>query len=351
MRNFGLLTLLVTLPALSTGCQEEEYVSDQPPPAESFQGTSPLAASILEVTSLDGSQDNIITGASCIAAVFPVTITINGQVVAIASEEGFSQVERIMDSRDDDDDIVAFAFPINIMLWNHQQELIQNIGQLETYAEQCTENGLDDDNECIDFIYPLNLSLYDSKTQSSETVAVRNDRDLYLFLDDMTNGVFISFRFPIQLATFDGSEIQVYNNIELQRAIDDADGACNEDDDNDFNDDDVDDSSLKSAMMGADWRITHFFDGADKTSFFDGWRFTFNTAGVIDASSNDSSLEGVWSTYGDSGVLELELEFNADEPFQLLEKGWVVQTYSDTAIELETYGEDITTEKLTFSRN
>lgn len=331
---FKYIFLLLIVASLSS-CQEETVEIQEPLAEEAFTGNAPVAALAQRIALRDGSGDNIINGSSCISFVFPYTVEVFGQQIRIESEKDFVKVERILNQNNSGQDAVQVLFPVTIVLANHTKIVVSSEDELEDYEEECIEGSDDRDIECVDFKYPLEFSLYDAQNQVTDNIVIDNDEELFKFLDKLEDDVYVSLKFPVTLILADGSEINVYNNDELEDIIEDSKDDCDEDDDNDFDDDDLDTSELNTFLINGDWQITYFFDESDNTQIFNGWSFSFSEDGALIATEGSKTFEGDWESYGDSGVLEIDLDFDSVDPVKELNEEWEVKKFSDTRIELE----------------
>ncbi len=329
-----LFFFLMALSAL-TGCQKEAEEIILPSPAEAFTANSVVAGLIERTTLVDGSSDNILDSASCASLVLPVTVFVNGQEITVTEEEDLKYVERVLDEFENDDDKVNIIFPVTIVLADHSQVNIQNEDELEIIMDQCTEGGGDDDIECIDFSYPLTLAIYNTNNQVSDIITIDSDTELYEFMDALKESELISFEFPLVMQLSDGTEITIYNNDELEDAIENASNDCDEDDDTDFDDDDIDDSIFIAALLNTPWQINYFFKETDQTDEFANFSFTFNANGTVQATDGVSVVEGTWDSYGDDGGLELVLDLGEDSPFNEIREDWEVIEFNEMSITLK----------------
>ena len=80
--------------------------------AEGVQSDDPLAMAIAAISSLDGSEDNIIDQSSCTTVKFPVQGIFEDQVITFAS---LSDVEAIGAGALE----VEWLYPIEVVLSNH----------------------------------------------------------------------------------------------------------------------------------------------------------------------------------------------------------------------------------------
>jgi hypothetical protein len=130
----SLLYASLFMVALSfTSCQEEfeEVGGDQ---QETLMAGSNTADLIVKTSTNDGSFDNIVDGASCIAVKFPYTVEVGGIQITIDSREDLHLIEEIFDEFDDDEDILEFLFPITITLGDFTEVVIENKAQLRELA-------------------------------------------------------------------------------------------------------------------------------------------------------------------------------------------------------------------------
>ncbi len=235
----NLYYLPVVMLLIFSSCQEETFEVTQPEEQETLVPESNLVTLMTQTAMQDGSYDNIIDTANCITVNLPVTVTANGVVITIVSEEGYDLIEELFDASSNDEDSLVISFPITITLNDYTEVVINNEEELEQFIEDCAgENEDDDDIECIDFQYPISFSIYSTTFQYIDDMIVDNDEELYEFIDNIEADVVVSLNFPITMILADGSTVVVNDNDELSAVIEDAMDDCDEDDDNDWNDDD-----------------------------------------------------------------------------------------------------------------
>lgn len=333
------------------GCQKEIDQKIEAPLEEVFTQES-LVAELVQRTALrDGSSDNIIDGSSCTSIVLPITVNVNGLDITLDSKEDFITVENILDKFDDDDDIMNILFPVTVILADHSELVLQDESDLEDLIDQCIEGGADDDIECVDFKFPLNISVFDSENQVSNVITITDDKKLHDFIHDLDENDIAGFNFPVTVVLSDGAEMIISNNDELEDILKNAVDDCDEDDDNDHDEDDVDDTDLVNVLIDGDWAITYFFDDKDETSDFAGYVFTFLESGMVQTKKGENVVEGSWYSNGDDGELELELDFGEHEPLDELQDDWDMIEFDGTIIKLKDIsGGDGTIEYLTFER-
>lgn len=333
----SLLYASLFMVALSfTSCQEEfeEVGGDQ---QETLMAGSNTADLIVKTSTNDGSFDNIVDGASCIAVKFPYTVEVGGIQITIDSREDLHLIEEIFDEFDDDEDILEFLFPITITLGDFTEVVIENKAQLRELAEECREGGEDDDIECIDFVYPITLFTFDINEQQTGTVVIESDRDMRRFFEGLGENDLIGIDFPVTLKKYDGTEIVVDSNAELAMALEAAKDECDEDDDDDYNDDDFDEERFDFCLTQCPWQVREVVrDEVALTDQYLEYLMNFTEDGkvtVIDRAGN--VLNGGWSVrFTDRGPL-LTLEFDILVDFNL---EWLVYEVGEHTIKLHAEG-------------
>ncbi|RLD22705.1 MAG: hypothetical protein DRI71_07175 [Bacteroidetes bacterium] len=342
------LSLIVSLFFLGA-CQEEVIEITNPQNDTTISSDSPIVGLVEQTTLADGSLDNILDNSSCTTIVLPVTVIANGQEVVINSEDDYVLVERIFDESDSVNTL-TIVYPITVILADHSMEMVNNNDELADLVEDCIEGGADDDIECIDFVYPINISVYDGANQVLDVIVITDDEELHDLFESLEDDEFLSFEFPLVLILSDSTEVTVFDNTELEDLIESAEGACDEDDDNDYNDDDIDDTDLVAVLLDGEWEISYFFDEIDETTEFSGFMFEFFEDGSAIAVKDSITTEGHWESYGDDGSLKIELNFSSESPLDELEEDWLVFSFTETRLELSDDNDDGTTDSLVFEK-
>lgn len=315
---------------LFTACQEEKVEITLPPAGTTITTTTPVTGLIAQVSLRDGSSDNILDKASCITLVFPITLKTNGQTITVNTLDDLDDIEDLFDDSGDDD--VDFVFPINVILPDHTEVILQNENELSNLISACDS---DDDIECIDFIYPVQFNTYDANNQVAGTVTINDDEALYNFLEQLEKDELVGLKFPVTLIKSNGSELVVNNFDDLEKVIEDASDDCDEDDDNDYNDDDVNDSDFVAILLNGTWQVDSFIDDdTDRTTEFNGYAFTFTSDNNVNAVKTTTTIPGVWQTDGDSGKIELLISMNGNDPFDDISEDWTVEVFSANSIRL-----------------
>jgi len=297
---FKLLTITFFALLVFTSCQDEIIEETQINEQELIVANSELANLLQSTAARDGSVDNILDNANCLSINLPVTVIVNDITITINTLEDLELIEDIFDEFENDSDVLELLFPITIILNDHEEIVINNQDELDAFIEQCTDYS-DDDIECIDFHYPISFSIYNTQFQIIETVFIENDRELHHFLERIENSnsgaLLVSLNFPITMVYANGETIEVHNNQELARVLNEARENC---DDKEACRKQVVDRYLQECY----WEI-HRYNGDDNFRDFD---IYFKENGelliVNENSTGVANITGIWRTsVADAGIV------------------------------------------------
>ncbi len=339
--SYSVSGLLLIMALSFFSCQEEFEELPQPDEQQTIMASSSTAELIMKTSSKDGSYDNIIDGASCLAIKFPYTVNLNGVEISIDEVEDIKQIEAIFDEMEIPDweagtEILDILFPITITRSDFSESVIESQEDFRALTDECRD-GNDDDIECIDFVYPVTLYTFDLDAQQTGNVVVESDMELRLFFKDLDANDLISIDFPVSLKLYDGSEIQVNSNAELANAIETAKDACDEDDDNDHNDNDFTKERLDGYLVECPWLVLDVErDGILQTGQYFEYVMDFSENGEVSVKDRlGNSLAGTWSTRVADNKVLLKLEFDALVDFNL---EWYVYELEDGKIKFFSEG-------------
>ena len=333
-------TLLLAFFALLTfsSCQDEVIEITDPNSEETFQADSNLAALISDASINDGSSDNIIDGANELSVNLPITVTANGIQIIVNSEEDFDLIEEVFDEFEEDSDELEIQFPITVTLRDHTEVVVNNHTELNNLRDD-NPNEDDDDIECIDFQYPITFSTYSTNFQIIDVITINSDRELYRFMHSLEAGVLVSLNFPVTMIYKDGTTIEVNSNLELARVISEARDACDEDDDNDWNDDDFTKERLDELLVTCPWIVHDVRRNSNNlTDDYREYLMIFNEDGVVKVRArNGDMLTGTWSTRVTDRGAKITLDFDSLVDFTL---EWFVYEIRSGKIKLFTEGDN-----------
>lgn len=302
--NIGLFLVL--------SCQKESTLLIEPPVNEILKSNSSVASLIKRTTIKDGSIDNIIDSANCLTVILPVNVIANGVPLTINSEADYLLIKNIFDEFSLDIDTLTIIFPIKISLSNFEIITVYNSNELQELAKECIgENEIDDDIECVDFVYPINISIYNTSSQLTQTIVVQSDEQFYKLVEDIEDYYIVQINFPISVILYDGSTQTIADMSELEKAIEAADGMCDEDDDYNYNDDDCSDCTLEQAnnlLLTCNWVVDDLkINDIDKSEQYSDLVFTFLNTGIVNININGSLSSGTWDLSFSNNKIKLSL--------------------------------------------
>ncbi|MFK7833226.1 MAG: hypothetical protein AB8B52_08115 [Winogradskyella sp.] len=297
-------------------CRTEDDLSIDPPTNETIKPNSTLANLMSRVAKKDGSKDNIIDKASNLTVQLPVTVMVNGIELEIIDEDGYEDIEDIIDFSEDDVDSVVIMYPIITI----SSDFSTNVVNSDTELLALTVNAEnDDDIECLDFQYPITLSYFDEINEIFATLTINNDNEIFDFIEDLDQFAAVTFNFPFAVLFSDDTS-QIINNIqELEAVIEATDNTCDEDDDNDFDDDDDEQNcgscsvnELENAFEDCtEWSIDKLKrDNTNLVSIYTDYMFTFNSDGTILVTEDVNTYSGIWviTEVGDDIFLTIQVD-------------------------------------------
>lgn len=218
-------------------CQEEATEETIPTNEEALVADSNLANLMRLTSTNDGSDDNMMDSASCLEIQLPVTVIVNGVTITVNTLDDQELIFEILAESNTDEDSIELVFPITIIYSDYTTVVVESQEDFVVLIAECdVENEEDEDIECIDFEYPFSVSVYDADNEVIDTIEFSSDEELYNFCINLDDDVFVSLNFPITLILSDGSTTIVNSNEELETAIGDAINACDENDNNDWDD-------------------------------------------------------------------------------------------------------------------
>ncbi|GJM30297.1 MAG: hypothetical protein DHS20C17_29320 [Cyclobacteriaceae bacterium] len=310
-RIFCYIPLLILL--VTVACREEESELIQTPLEQALARNSSVANLLQSTAMNDGSPDNIIDGASCITVELPVMVLVNGLEITVDSPDDFQVIEDIFDEFEEDDDSLTIQFPITIVLSDFTELVVNNANEFKAFTDECDQdNAEDDDIECIDIEYPISASLFNLSNELISNITLSNDRELYQFIENLTEDIVASVNFPITVFLSDSSNVIISDLQELEQIIQNARDDCDEDDDRDFNDDDCNNcttdqlSEILQSCPG--WKVDKL-ERADQDleDNYQSFSFSFFESGLLSVFNGSDSLSGEWQRSGSGNNITVSL--------------------------------------------
>lgn len=212
--------LFVSLTIVS--CQDDYSVEE----AEGLTNSSPLTALLASMAANDTTVDNVIDSTSCFSIMLPVEAEVNGEMIQITTQEGYKQVEGIFNESDEDEDYIAFTYPITVMYPDYEQVVVENENAFNTLKGVCDADPELIAGECVAMNFPVTLFIYHSGNQEDQTRTLTTKQDLYVTLQNLDENEYYSLAYPLSLNVSQGTIVPVENNAGLLEAITAAQGQC-----------------------------------------------------------------------------------------------------------------------------
>jgi len=312
LKQFKLTALLILgFLVTMTSCRTEDDLAIDPPVEETIGVNSTIANLMGRTATNDGSADNIIDNASCLSVQLPVTVTVNGTQIVITNEDGYQEIEDIIDMFDNDVDSVIVSYPITVILTDYSTIVVNSNSELAALTANCVgENQYDDDIECIDFQYPITASVFNANNEVINTITINNDNNMYDFIEDLDDYAAVTINFPITVIFADATTQTINSIQELENAIEIAEDSCDEDDDNDFDDDDCDNcttNQLETIFANCTgWTVDELErSNNDLEDNYVGYVFEFNTDSTIIVTQGANTYNGTWEASGTSNNISV----------------------------------------------
>lgn len=313
-------------------CQDEAIEIINPDDQEAIVANSPLSNLMLRTSANAVSNDNILDNSSCFSVELPVTVVVGNITITIENEEGFDELEELLENFEGD--VPEFIFPITIISADYTETVIENDDQLVALLENC----LDDDDviECVDFVYPISFSVFNTEFVIIDTITIESNEALYEFLDDLDDSNNLAaLNFPVDLVYASGETITVNSNTELSDAISAIDDDC---DDDDYENCDV--NEIKSSLKECVWEID------DELNDFDDLYIDFYEDFTLKITGEDlqEPITGNWTvTQDDNGTYLVLSDLNGLE--EDLEGEWLITECDDDELYITLNGLNLELDK------
>ncbi|MUH35708.1 hypothetical protein D9O36_07645 [Zobellia amurskyensis] len=342
--KFSLVAFLLALLMALTSCQDEEPFEETIDVEKTLSFDSAALELMKETVSNDGSYDNIVDGASCFDIQFPYEVVVNEEKLTVDSMGSLQILEETLDAFEDYESSMDVVFPVTITMADYTEVAISTKEELEKVASQCVEGGSDADIECIDLVYPATVFTYNPNFQQTASVVVEHDAELRRFFAGLEDTDLVSFDFPITLKYIDSTEVTASTNTELADILNQAKEACDEDDDNDYNDDDFTQEQLDSVLVECPWNLIQVQRKSENESEqYINYAFSFEEGGkVISYGKSGYKTEGEWSTSVVDYRVVLTLNFKSAEQFN---NTWKVYEIKEGKIKMFVQDDFLTLEK------
>lgn len=343
MTNFLMITLILLLGFSCRKADDPEFLGEDP---RAIEANSSAAILLEQTSTFDGSYDNILDRANCLALVLPVQVRVNGVELTVDAEADLAVVEAILDEFDDDTDVVELVFPVTVRQSDFTEVTVTDQSAFDALAATCAgENSPDPDIECADIEYPITVSIYDPERERIETETLEDDKDLYELIQDLGEGPIVSLNFPLNIRLSDGTVVQAADLVQLEIILDSARATCDEDDDYDYNDDDCNNCStdyLTTILTGCpDWYVDKLeLADLDLEDLYAGFLFNFSADGSLTVDTGVATLPGTWSSNGTGNNIAVVLDIPLLPDFSFNWNLHEVEEGGETQVDLRRPNDD-----------
>lgn len=287
------LLLFSLLGLFLLSCQKEERTITPVTTGEGFlEGNSALLNLMRSTALKDGSADNAIDSTSMLSVVFPIQAKINGELMEIDS------AKKVGEKMDEYSDKLELVFPLVTVASDFSEITFFDVGQLNQYRKE--NPAPENDIEAVDFEYPISFASYSLDSQIAETIYIESDKDLFLFLENLSEESVASLNYPVVLNYFNGSTASIGSNQELESALLDVPA------DYDEMDDPYNQNKIEPALTDCYWdfgttgnSLTFQQNGTllfSLTGFSGTWELQVGKEDILkmQVESGDYAFEGEW---------------------------------------------------------
>ncbi|WP_420577868.1 hypothetical protein [Ekhidna sp.] len=230
VRQFASVFLFLIL----LGCLEEKNIVQTPvDDGKIVNLEADLVHAIMDVTSQDGSLDNILDNSSCLTAMYPYSVRVRGVRVDLNSPDDIPALESLYEQEITNPNQFQIIYPVRVSKADYSIVEVSNSGEMKQLQAECVEGGEDPDIECVDFVYPVNISSLDTLNQVANVIEVYLDESFYHLMEkanDPDNSQILEITYPVTLLDFNGNTLTAESNDALTDAIESYRNSCVEGD-------------------------------------------------------------------------------------------------------------------------
>lgn len=278
--------------------------------------------------------DNVLDGCSGFSVQLPVTVTVNGTTVTVASESDFQTIQNLKNASPNDSDEVIFTYPIQLRLKNHQLVSVSSYIQFEDFYEDYSTDDLME-IRCVNMQFPITINTYNTSNQQTQAYTLTNNVSLYQYLASLTSSFQYSLTYPITVTDANNNPQTITSNIGFETFIDANLTQC---------DVPVGNTPLSFTTLLTDniWYVSSYIDddGDDETDDFEEYTFDFLSNFDIQVFEGSLFANGSWNYYTASGNTQ-KLNLNFSNSILLdLDQDWTIVEYSTAVIRLRYIDSD-----------
>ncbi|TXD49969.1 hypothetical protein [Polaribacter sp. IC073] len=319
-----------------TSCQSEES-SEVGTNPNANSSTSKTASNYERTAMNDGSNDDFLDGNACTELLFPLTATVNGQQITILSKLDFSAVLNIMGELNDDSDSVTFNFPITVKTSSYTEVVVNNQSDLDALKQEC-ENAASQGQDaisCIDIDFPVTMLTYNVGLEQTGSVVLQSEQKLYAFMTGLQGGELFTVNYPINATLSNGTSVQINSDAEFQNSISECVQTEEEEEEAAASAEEV-----EAVVTNTKFKVESFITaGVNTATDYADWSIEFTNDLKLIAKNNVnatvSEIEGTYKVSSEMAVF-LNVAFGSNNSVSALNNNWVVTTYSNTVVALQS---------------
>ncbi|AUC85763.1 hypothetical protein CW731_10900 [Polaribacter sp. ALD11] len=349
MKKLKLITVIAFAAILGfTSCQSEESTEVGTNP-NANSSTSPTASNYKRTAMNDGSSDDFLDGNACTELLFPLTATVNGQKVTLISKLDFSAVLNIMGELNDDSDAVTFNFPITVKTSSYAEVVVNNQSELDALNEECNNAASQEKDaiSCIDIDFPITMLTYNVSIEQTGSVVIQSEKQLYAFMTGLQSDELFSVNYPMSATLSNETIVQINSDAEFKNAI----SECVQ-----FEGEKEEAATMaaevEATLTNTKFKVESFITaGVNTATDYVDWSVEFTNDLKLVAKNNAnatlSEIEGTYTVSSETAVF-LNVAFGSNNSVSALNNNWVVTSYSNTMVALQSKTDASTT--LTFKK-
>lgn len=211
----GLLIVCVLI-----SCQQEEFTVIEEDTNEETGLAVQLRSLLQNVTSHDGTFDDMVDKSSCFSINFPYTVMYEGEPYQINSAADLVPFNT--------NDKLTPIYPIEITYADYESNRIEDHEEFLTEVNRCDAGMLYDEMvTCLDLVYPVRLALYDASQGDFQTLILDHDKQTFEWLGAYPSDLVVSMNYPMEVIWESGVTQLIEDDLALEQVILDAKDLCN----------------------------------------------------------------------------------------------------------------------------
>ncbi|AUC83371.1 hypothetical protein [Lacinutrix sp. Bg11-31] len=337
MKNLELITTLLLTVLLSfTSCQDEidKETGEHP---NTNTASSQTATNLKRASMYDGTFDDFLDGTSCSSLLLPVTATVNGTQVAIASEVDYQQVIDILGVLNTDIDTVVLQFPVTVALNNYTQVVITNQTEYNAIIDACNQAEAAGEAaiSCVIIDFPITLLTFNLSLDQTGSVVIESEEQLFNYINSLNEDELFSVNYPITITGAGETTIVISNDAEFETSVQDC---VDEEEAIEDTENAVD--TLEQILVDGLFQIDSFVNsGVETANLYTEFTIDFaSNLTVVAENTINPLIQDVQGNYEVTSQTEvfLNLNFTSNASFILLNQNWEVTSFNSTTISMQS---------------